>query len=366
MTSEKRSITLVEALSELKYAREHSAEYSGRMQELIESVLRSVKNFKNWFLLRSTIAPIPYAFDNKAFLFTNSEMAHAALEDFRTEKGIGEHLLEIYEYPLYGENIFTLLKRHGIEKVCINKGKNALTISMEKIGVTADSNPFTAVVDKFVLDTYDDEKYQEAENAFTQKLSSCQLYYVSPEAGEHPLVEPYYIDGLEQNAIFLFTDKAELRQQYPLLAGNIVYERAIQIFKKNQGSLFVINPSSSNILVGENSIDACIEIWDTFSTVFITVKHHTGNKETAIKYAKAIVKNQRVCSEYLRCVAADDPDYPADNALRTMAGYTAEMINDISDSMSIEMTYAIMASVFDEPRDAIKDAIRIEKTKLQA
>lgn len=275
-------------------------------------------------------------------------------------------MLEVYEYPLYEENIFKFLKRHGIEKVCVNNGQNALTISLEKIGATAESNPFTAVVDQLVMTSHDEEQYQKAENSFTQKLSSCQLYYVTPEDGEYPALEPYYVDGLEQNVLLLFTDKTELNQQYPRIAGNIVCERAIQIFKRMKGTLFVINPASSNILVGKDSIDACIDIWDTFTNIFIAVKHHVGDKETAIKYTKEIVKNRNVCNEYLLCITSDDPDYPEENALRTVAGYTAEMISDITDSTSMEMTYAIMAAVFDAPRDSIKASMQQIKEKLQA
>lgn len=366
MATEIKNVDLEEALAELKYARDHAQEYSGKMRDIIDNVLENIRNFKDWVLIRSSIAPIPYSFEGKAFLFTNTEAANTALSRLEAEQGIGAHLLEVYEYPLYEENIFKFLKRHGIEKVCINKGQNALTISLEKIGVTAESNPFTAVVDQLVLTSHDEEQYQEAENSFTQKLSSCQLYYMSPADVEYPVLEPYYVDGLEQNVLLLFTDKTELHQQYPRIAGNIICERAIQIFKKMKGTLFVINPASSNIFVGKDSIDACIDIWDTFTNIFISVKHHVGDKETAIKYAKEIVKNRKVCNEYLLCIASDDSDYPEENALRTVAGYTAEMISDITDSASMEMTYAIMAAVFETPRDTIKASMQQVKEKLQA
>lgn len=366
MATEIKNVNLEEALAELKYACDHAQEYSGKMQGIIDNVLEGIRNFKDWVLIRSSIAPIPYSYESKAFLFTSTEAANAALSRLEVEQGIGVHLLEVYEYPLYEENIFKFLKRHGIEKVCVNNGQNALTISLEKIGATAESNPFTAVVDQLVMTSHDEEQYQKAENSFTQKLSSCQLYYVTPEDGEYPALEPYYVDGLEQNVLLLFTDKTELNQQYPRIAGNIVCERAIQIFKRMKGTLFVINPASSNILVGKDSIDACIDIWDTFTNIFIAVKHHVGDKETAIKYTKEIVKNRNVCNEYLLCITSDDPDYPEENALRTVAGYTAEMISDITDSTSMEMTYAIMAAVFDAPRDSIKASMQQIKEKLQA
>lgn len=365
MATEIKSMNLEEALAELKYARDHAQEYSGRMRDVIDNVLVGIRNFKDWVLLRSSIAPIPYSFENKAFLFTSTEAANTALSRLEAEHGIGVHLLEVYEYPLYEENIFKLLKRHGVEKVCINKGQNALTISLEKIGAVVESNPFTVVVDQLVLTSYDEEQYQEAENSFMQKLSSCQMYYVTPAENEYPVLEPYFVDGLEQNVLLLFTDKTELHQQYPQIAGNIACERAVQIFKKMKGTLFVINPASSNIFVGKDSIDTCIDIWDTFTNVFIAVKPHVEDKEIAIKYAKEIVKNRKVCNEYLLCVASDDPDYPEENALRTVAGYTAEMISDITDSTSMEMTYAIMATVFDTPRDVIKVSMQQQKERLQ-
>ena len=120
--------TLDEMLAEMKYARDHAAAYTGNMAEMINDILQSIRWYSNWYLLRSSIAPIPYVQSGRAFLFTNPALAQAALQNVAAEQGIGENLLEAYKYPLYEENIFSLLARHGVEKVCINKGQNALTI----------------------------------------------------------------------------------------------------------------------------------------------------------------------------------------------------------------------------------------------
>ena len=81
---------------------------------------------------------------------------------------------------------------------------------------------------------------------------------------------------------------------------------------------------------------ACIELWESFTNVYIAVKHNVEDKDTAIKYAKEIVKSKKVCHEYMRCIALDEPDYPEENPIRSAAGYTAEMINDVTDRKCLE------------------------------
>ena len=355
--------TLDEMLSEMKYARDHTSEYSGNMAQLINRILQVIRDFSDWYLIRSSIAPIPYVQGGRAFLFTTQALAQTAIHNIAEEQGIGESLLEVYEYPLYEGNIFSLLARHGVEKVCINKGQNALTIALDKFVKESDANPFTTAVDALVFTAANEELYQTAETTFNQKLSSCQLYYATRN-GELPAVETYYVDGLEQDVFYLFTDPTELRYQYPRYGARIECKRAYQIFKSLPGAIFILNPMSSNIIIGEESVRSCIELWESFANVYIAVKHNIEDKDTAIKYAKEIVKNKKVCNEYMRCVALDEPDYPEENATRSAAGYTAEMINDVTDSTSMEMTYAILATVFDESHGTIKEAIAKAKEKL--
>lgn len=355
--------TLDEMLAEMKYARDHAAAYTGNMAEMINDILQSIRWYSNWYLLRSSIAPIPYVQSGRAFLFTNPALAQAALQNVAAEQGIGENLLEAYKYPLYEENIFSLLARHGVEKVCINKGQNALTIALDKFVNEPDANPFTTAVDALVFTASNEDRYQAAEAVFNQKLSSCQLYYAT--CGEEiPAIEQYYVDGLAQDVFYLFTDLTELRHQYPRNGAKVECKRAYQIFKSLPGAIFILNPMSSNIIIGEESVRACIELWESFTNVYIAVKHNVEDKDTAIKYAKEIVKSKKVCHEYMRCIALDEPGYPEENPIRSAAGYTAEMINDVTDSTSMEMTYAILAAVFDEPHDNVKAAIARAKEKL--
>lgn len=355
--------TLDEMLAEMKYARDHASAYTGNMAEMINDILHSVQGYSNWYLLRSSIAPIPYVQNGRAFLFTNEELAQTAIHSIAGEQGIGENLFEVQKYPLYEENIFSLLARHSVEKICVNKGQNALTIALEKFVREGNANPFTTAVDALVFAASDEEQYEAAETVFNQKLSSCQLYYATRDAGL-PIVEQYYMDGLAQEVFYLFTDSTELRHQYPRLETKVECRRAYQIFKSMPGAIFILNPMTSNIIIGEESIRACLDLWESFTNVLITVKHHVEDKDTAIKYAKEIVKSKKVCNEYLRCIALDEPDYPDENPVRSAAGYTAEMVNDVTDSTSMEMTYAILASVFDEPHDTVKEAITKAKEKL--
>lgn len=356
---------LNQALLALRYARGGSSAPAENASMLIKNVITEIKRNKTWYLIRSAFAPIPYSVEDKAFLFTDKEIAEMAKNKLCQDAEMREGALEIYEYPLYEEDIFSLLARHGIKKICINMGQNSMTITLEKIVVGVPCNPFIRTLDSLVFTSHDEKKYDAAETMFAKKLSTCRMYYVTREDSNIFIPEPYYIDGAKQNVIYLFTDKTELRQQYLRAHVDIRSERAIKIFKMAPGVQFVINPMSSNIFVGEKNIQTCINTWDSFTKVYITARHRLGNKEQALRLAKDISKNKAVCAEYLAVSMMDNPDYPQENPIRTAAGYTAEMISDITDSATFEITYAIMSCVFAESRDSIKEAAKKAKNNLK-
>lgn len=351
---------LEKALEDMKTLRGNVSEYGGDASKLIKSVFEYVKAFKGWYLIRCASAPVPYAEDHRAFVFTQQMFAEAAVKGFAAKNGSDAGIFEIYEYPMYEENIFSMLMRHGIEKVCINRGANSIIISLDKLIDGVDANPFTECLDNLAFSGLNGT----AEQNFMKKLNSAQLFYLADEKSGKPIRAPYNVDGEDMQAVYLFTDKVELSNQYPRTDKKIESKRAVRIFKENPSTLFVFNPAGANILIGQNTVSKCLALWDDFADVYIAVRHRVGDKETAIKYAKEIVKNKKVRDEYMQITTSDNVDYPQVNGIRTAAGYSAEMISDITDSESMEMTYAIMAIVFNAPRDNIKNDIASAKEQL--
>lgn len=224
------------------------------LEELAMYLKKKIKEYICWYLIRSSISELPYVEGDKGFIFTDKQEA----ERFIFGKKNTFVNLELYLYPIYEENLFSLLKRNGADWVSVNKGKDGLTLEIEQLidspfDISEEELALTQFLNRFVFSKETDKENNIEELAAL--LMNAGTYCALDKNGKI-IAEKIRLGEEDFRVTFLFSDKYEYGNMY--LPNR--YEQVhlgIETFLTNmEESLLIINPNGANVAVGMDLIAA--------------------------------------------------------------------------------------------------------------
>lgn len=303
---------------------------------VIDGLVEKIKAFEGWYLLRFQTVPVPLILSGKAYIFTSFNVGEKALKKY---KAAGYHL-ELYKYPLYDEDLFKMLARHGVQMVSVNKNGGGIALAMDSLSDGErhiEECELTAAAATFVAacDAQDERAASKAEENFAAAMRMATLFYVSTEDDDMPILEKTYSEGYEHNSFFVFSDRAELKKQYPRIAMVVREMEAGKLFSLLPGAEFILNPMTSNIIIGKSTVDTAIEYAAYYGRVFQETRKYRDSNAEATQAAKEIMRYDDIRNEFLAGLD-DDGFVPHIENPISVDGYTAQVLQKTMAKSSVD------------------------------
>lgn len=308
---------------------------------VIDGLIEKVKAFEGWYLLRFRAVPVPFILSGKAYIFTHPDIGQKALEKY---EAAGYHL-ELYKYPLYDEDLFGMLSRHRVQMVSVNKSGGGMALAMDALrnGEQQEGGELTAAVAAFVAacDVQDERAVSKAEENFATVMRAATLFYASVEHDDMPILEKTYSGGYEHDSFFVFSDRVELKKQYPRFTTVVREMETGKLFSLLPGAEFILNPMTSNIIIGKSAVDTAVEYAAYYERVFQEARKCRDSNAAAAQVAKVIMQYDDIRNEFLAGLDDDGFGRPIENPI-SVDGYTAQVFQKTMVKSSVD-AYAMLA-----------------------
>lgn len=313
-------------------------------QVLIDQLISKAKGYDSWYIVNFKEFPVPFIRGGKAYMFTDEDAGKTAVERFE-KRGLP---VELYRHPLYAEDIFERIIRYGAEGVSINRGGLGLILNADLFSSDIEwsgKELNLAIIELILSVNEEDEAQEKAEKVFSDALRMAELYYAAAQTNNprnaDPMIEKSYSEGREHDCVYVFSDRQELKEQYPRFSTIVKSMKAGKLFDNVHNVEFVLNPMSANIILGEGAIAEAIEYAAYYERVLQETKKLYEDTEQAEAVTRTIMEYDDIRMEFLSGLSHDGFEFPTEGMV-SVDGYTAEVLQKTAAQNHMD-AYAMLA-----------------------
>ena len=202
-----------------------------------------------------------------------------------------------------------------------------------------------AIIELILSVNEEDEAQEKAEKVFSDALRMAELYYAAAQTNNprnaDPMIEKSYSEGREHDCVYVFSDRQELKEQYPRFSTIVKSMKAGKLFDNVHNVEFVLNPMSANIILGEGAIAEAIEYAAYYERVLQETKKLYEDTEQAEAVTRTIMEYDDIRMEFLSGLSHDGFEFPTEGMV-SVDGYTAEVLQKTAAQNHMD-AYAMLA-----------------------